>query len=73
MSHSGYRKWLYRFELDESLDCPEYVATHAGSERVMFHCLKFTDGRWRLNDALNVVTRPRNLVEGIWPKKWEWF
>lgn len=52
-----YIKYLYRFGLDESIDCSTYPAQEA--EHVFFTCLRFKSSRKILETELN----NRKMVE----------
>lgn len=41
--HSGYTKYIHRFGLVESPNCPEYATTPKHREHIIFHC--WIDGR----------------------------
>ena len=70
--HGGYRKYLHRFELDESPNCPECGATLEDPEHVMFHCPRFLQQKRRLNSILGADIEPSNLVEEMLKSEENW-
>ena len=67
--HGDYRKYLFRFRIDESPFCPACPELEEDPEHVLFYCPRFIRERERfevgLNSWLTVETFISKLVESV--------
>lgn len=62
---NGYRKHLYRFDLDEQPDCSTYEKAAELAEHVFFTCLGFESSKRNLRADLTSLLRVENVESYI--------
>jgi len=61
--HGCFRAYLYKFNYEDSPDCPACVAAEENAEHALFQCPRFSVSRATVEDQLETRITPDNLVE----------
>lgn len=72
--HGSFNSYLYRFKLKEYKHCDECGAEDDNAEHNLFHCPKWELERQQLNEKLQLILSPNNMVNVMLSsvEAWKW-
>lgn len=70
--HGCYRKYLHRFNLDDSPYCPTCKNAEETPEHVLFQCQRFEMERNLMHNIIGVHLNPDNVIEEVIKSQENW-